>query len=110
MMKLQLFNRAAHKVRYWLLRKLPTCKSMAVVMSESLDRRLNLRERVLLKLHLWVCIWCVWYLEHLQVMSETLRSRPTEALDDKPSPATATTSLSAEARQRLRHALAHKDK
>ena len=63
-----LYDKAIHAVRYFLLRRLPTCKQMAPVMSESLERPLTLRERVMLKLHLWVCVWCVWYLENLRTM------------------------------------------
>lgn len=33
-----LYDKAVHAVRYFLLRRLPTCKQMAPVMSESLAR------------------------------------------------------------------------
>jgi hypothetical protein len=74
---------------------------MAPVMSESLERRLTLRERVILKLHLWVCIWCVWYLEHLRMMRKTLREGPSDISDNKSSEG----SLTAEARERIKRAL-----
>ncbi|HEX8118140.1 MAG TPA: hypothetical protein VF521_12775 [Pyrinomonadaceae bacterium] len=100
-----LYDKSIHAVRYFLLRRLPTCKQMAPVMSESLERPLTLRERVTLKLHLWVCVWCVWYLENLRTMREALRARGAreeEAADDVDS----AVKLSEEARERIRRALA----
>ena len=106
-MSLQFFNRAVHALRWLLLHRLPTCKATVQVMSESLERRLTLRERVSLKLHLWVCAWCAWYLEHLQFMRAALRTQTAQVSDDKSAP---TTSLSPDARERLKHALASKDR
>ncbi|MBV9957105.1 MAG: hypothetical protein JO360_01735 [Acidobacteria bacterium] len=74
-------------------------------MSESMERPLSLRERVLLKLHLWVCVWCVWYLEQLHIMRDAVRLRASKTEDDEPSP----DSLSTEARERIRLALNRSD-
>jgi len=74
------YEKTKHAIRYWLLRRLPTCKQTVEVISQSMERRLTLREQVLLKLHLWVCLWCLWYLEHLQVMRNTMRAHA----DDPP--------------------------
>ena len=104
-MPLRLYSKFTHSLRWFLLHRLPTCKQMVAVMSESLERPLSLRERVLLKLHLWVCAWCVWYLEHLHLMRDAVRLRSNEAADDAPS----SVSLSAEARERIRLALNRSD-
>ena len=101
-MGLRLYDKAKHALRFWLLHNLPTCKEIAPVISQSLERRLSLRERVLLKLHLWVCLWCVWYLEHLHLIRDTLRARAAQASADQPS---ISASLSAEARERMKRAL-----
>ena len=95
-----LYSGATHGVRWWLLRRLPTCREMAAVMSESLERRLSLRERALLKLHLWVCVWCAWYLEHLHLLRDTLRLRSKQEGESSSAPA-----LSAEAHERIKLAL-----
>ena len=97
-----LISRATHAVRYFLLRRLPACKQMTVLMSESMERPLTLRERVTLRLHLWVCIWCVWYLEQLHTLRATLRERAerSEAED-----AGADLHLTLEARERIKRAL-----
>jgi hypothetical protein len=96
-----LISRATHAARYFLLRRLPACKQMTALMSESLERRLTVRERVTLRLHLWVCIWCVWYLEQLRLLRATLRERAEQAEAEDG----AALQLSTEARERLKRAL-----
>ncbi len=97
------YDRTIHAVRYFLLRRLPPCKAMAPLMSESLERPLTLRERVKLKLHLWICIWCVWYLEHLRLLRATIGARSTQAAgEDEVSP---DISLTVEASERIKEAL-----
>jgi hypothetical protein len=99
-----LIDKAIHAARYFLLRRLPTCKQMAPVMSQSLERPLTLRERLSLKLHLWVCVWCVWYLENLRTMREALRAR--SAREEEADEVDSAVKLSEEARERIRRALA----
>ncbi len=98
-MALEAYDKIKHAVRWWLLRRLPTCKETVKVISESMERRLSLSERITVKLHLWICLWCVWYLEHLQLMRDTIRSKAAQEpnLDSSSLPP-----LSAEARERLR--------
>ena len=96
------YDKTKHAVRYWLLRRLPACKQTVQLISESMERSLTLREQVLLKLHLWVCMWCQWYLEHLHLMRDALRVQETENNDlDVSTP----TRLSDEARERIRRSL-----
>lgn len=96
------YDKTTHAIRFWLLRRLPTCKQTVEVISQSFERRLSLRERVLLKLHLWVCLWCVWYLEHLQIMRNTLHEKATKTPEmDFPS----APGLSPEARERIKRNL-----
>ncbi|HYE13022.1 MAG TPA: hypothetical protein VD968_01120 [Pyrinomonadaceae bacterium] len=96
-----LYSKATHALRWFLLRRLPACKEMVRVMSESMERPLTPRERVMLKLHLWVCAWCVWYLEQLRLLRESLRARAARAEAEGPPGV----SLSAEARERIKSAL-----
>lgn len=101
----QLYNKIRLGFRRWLLRRLPTCKSLAPLMSESLERPLSLRERVVLRLHLWVCIWCVWYLQHLHIMRDALRKRAATPVDEASASVAPAVSLSVEARERIKRAL-----
>jgi hypothetical protein len=101
-MALKAYDKIKHAVRWWLLRRLPTCKQTVKVISESMERRLSLRERITVKLHLWICLWCVWYLENLQLMRDTIRTKAAEEpnLDSSSLPP-----LSAEARERMKLSL-----
>ena len=97
-----LYKKATHALRYFFLRRLPTCKQTVSIISRSMERPPSLRERVKTKLHLWVCIWCVRYLEQLQLMRDTLRARGSKAPDEGDA---ADASLSAEARERMKRAI-----
>lgn len=97
-----LYKKATHALRYFFLRRLPTCRQTVTVISQSLERPLSLRERVTTKLHLWVCIWCVRYLEQLQLMRDTLRACGSKLPEDEEA---STASLSAEARERMKRVL-----
>jgi hypothetical protein len=69
-----------------------------------MERPLSVRENTTLKLHLWVCVWCEWYLEHLQTIRKTLRlSNKDEAIDSSNLPG-----LPDEARTRIKRAIADK--
>jgi hypothetical protein len=96
------YEKTKHTIRFWLLRNLPACKETVKVISESMERSLTMRERVLLKLHLWVCMWCQWYMEHLQLMRESLKTTHFEnsVLESSDGP-----QLSVEARERIKRKL-----
>lgn len=66
-------------------------------MSESLERRLGLIERLELKLHLMVCAWCAQYLKQIKFLRQLVRQRTFAAATDTASPV----DLSVEARQRI---------
>jgi hypothetical protein len=101
-MAIKAYDKLKHATRYWLLRKLPTCQQTVEKISESMDRELTLRERINLKLHIWICAWCQWYLEHLEIIRETARAKGTESPDLE----SVSSTLSAEARERIRRKLA----
>ena len=99
-MSLKLYDKLKHAVRYWLLRRLPACQQTVATLSQSMERQLTLRERITVKLHLWICAWCQWYLEHLHLIRDTARAKASESLDLNTGPG-----LSAEARERIKHNL-----
>jgi len=96
------YDKTKRAVRFWLLRCLPGGKQTAELISQSMERPLTLRERVLLKLHLWRCMWCQRYLEQLQLMRDALRVQENENDEAEVCP---TTRLSDEARERIRRSL-----
>jgi hypothetical protein len=103
-MALKVYDKLKHSIRYWLLRTLPTCQQTVEKISQSMERPLSVQERVKLKLHLWICAWCQWYLEHLQLIRQTARSKAGEPPDFVSAP-----NLSNEARERIRHSLTNQN-
>ena len=97
------YDKLKHSIRYWLLRKLPTCQQTVEKISLSMDRQLSLRERIDLKLHIWICAWCQWYMEHLSTIREAARAKGAESPDLD---STSTPGLSPEARDRIKRKLA----
>jgi hypothetical protein len=45
-MALKAYDKLKHAIRYWLLRKLPTCQQTVEKISQSMERKLTLRERI----------------------------------------------------------------
>jgi len=91
-------------VRRWLLRRLPACKETVETISKLMDRPLTVREKAEVKVHLLVCSWCQWYMEHLQTIRATLRTQQTEASDEK---IATMPGMSVEARERLKQKLSN---
>jgi hypothetical protein len=72
--------------------------------SQSMERPLTLQERTKVKLHLWICAWCQWYMEHLQLIREASRAKAVDASDMMTS-----ATLSNEARERIRRRLTNQN-
>ena len=103
-MALKLYGKLKHSIRYWLLRMLPTCQQTVEKISQSMERSLTLKERIKLKLHLWICAWCQWYLEHLHLIRETARAKADDAPEIISGPG-----LSDDARERIRRRLTNQN-
>ena len=103
-MAAKLNDKLKHSIRYWLLRTLPTCQQTVEKISQSMERPLTLRERIDVKLHLWICAWCQWYMEHLHLIRETARSKADESPDFMSG-----AGLSDEARERIRRRLTNEN-
>lgn len=74
-------------------------------MSESLERRLGLIEYLKLRLHLWVCAWCMTYLKQIKFLRRLARRQEFTAAIGHASPVT----LPAEARQRISKSLCERE-
>ena len=101
-MKPGFLSRVKLEATFWLGRRLPTCEEVLPVLSQSLERKLTLRERVTLRLHFLICVYCIRYLKQLRLMRASIRARSEqiEADDSAPAPA-----LTEDARDRLKRAL-----
>lgn len=100
-MALQAYDKLKHSVRYFLLRRLPTCQQTVEKISQSLERKLTMRESISVKLHLWICSWCQWYLEHLHIIRDAARVKA----ESPDLTSTSGPTLSAEARERIKRNL-----
>jgi len=76
-----------------------SCKDVTRLLSESMDHSLPLGKRVGVRLHLLVCKFCARYERQLLLIRETVQRLA--ATEDVPGE-----TLSAEARERIRKALA----
>jgi hypothetical protein len=103
-MAVRLYEKLKHTVRYWLLRNLPTCQQTVATISESMERPLSFSERVKTRLHVWICVWCQWYLEHLVLIRDASRAQAEKA----PELMTDAT-LSTDARERIRRRLTNQN-
>ena len=103
-MVLKLYEKGKHAVRFWLLATLPNCQRTVETISQSMERPLTLSERFKLKLHLWICVWCQWYMEHLQLIRVASRAQAKDAPDQMTN-----ASLSNEARERIRRRLTNQN-
>lgn len=103
-MALKVYDKLKHSIRYYFLRTLPTCQHTVDTISQSMERSLSIRERIKLKLHLWICVWCQWYIEHLHVIRDAARAKA-----DEPANVISGPGLSSEARERIRRRLTNQN-
>ncbi|MBI3951167.1 MAG: zf-HC2 domain-containing protein [Acidobacteria bacterium] len=98
------------KVRWWLIvwlaRRLPTCKDTTRLTSDSLERKLPLRQRIEMRLHILICVWCERYMRQLLFLREAMHEA-SRLVEKEVSPSAS--SLSPEARERLKRALSSKN-
>jgi predicted anti-sigma-YlaC factor YlaD len=71
-----------------------TCKEVSELVSQRLDRRLGLRDRLRVRLHLWVCDACARFAQQIEWLRRAARTAG--ALEPR---------LSPEARTRIRSKL-----
>lgn len=76
-----------------------TCQELTRLASQAQDRPLSLVQRVRLRLHAMVCVWCHRYMEQMKFMHEAAPK-----LEDHAGP-TSPKVLSANAKERMKKAL-----
>jgi hypothetical protein len=81
---------------------IPSCRHASQLLSEAMDRRLSLRERIRLQLHLLICAACRNYRRQLLLIRRAMQEG-TGMVDDLTE--AAGLSLSPEARERVRQAI-----
>ncbi len=76
-----------------------SCKQASQLLSQSLDRRLNWRERLALRFHLAICDVCTRFYAQLKQMRVAVRSLVQQAEQDE------SLKLSDQARERIARAM-----
>jgi hypothetical protein len=77
----------------------PSCKAATRLQSEALDRKLPLRQRFGLRVHLMLCKWCRRYGKQIAFLREAAHEHPDELAEPVPQ------KLSNEARERIKQRL-----
>jgi hypothetical protein len=89
----------------WLARRLPHCRTMVGMVSESLEHDLSRRARIRVWAHLLVCMCCRRYQQQLLFIRDAIRDRA----DSRGAGHTPTHVLPAKARERILNALTRED-
>src|SRR5258707_2263012 len=77
----------------------PNCREASRLQSEALDHRLTPVQRFGLRMHLILCKWCRRYGKQIRFLRHAAHKHPEQVAEASPS------TLSPEARQRLKRAL-----
>ena len=77
----------------------PSCKAATRLQSEALDRKLPLRQRFGLRVHLLLCKWCRRYGKQIAFLRKAAHEHPDELPEPVPQ------KLSDEARERIKQRL-----
>jgi hypothetical protein len=96
----KLFGFLKRKYNRWVWKNLPPCKEIVPIISQSQDRKLTLREKIVLKMHLAACVPCVRYLKQISFLSDALH-----LCDAKVPETESDTKLSTEAREKIKNLL-----
>jgi hypothetical protein len=89
------------RIEDWLVQHTPPCKEVTQTISESMDRPIGLRRRIMVRLHFLICKWCLRYQQQLKFIRKTLRRDPQNLEQNA--------TLSPEARERMKSSLNPKD-
>lgn len=82
-----------------------TCREASHLVSQNQDRPLSFNERLGLRIHLWMCVNCRRFERQIGLMRRLLRQSARSAENEDTE-----TQLSAEARARIRQAMAERQK
>ena len=68
------FGKIKWAIIFWLARRMPDCKKMTPLFGETLDRKPTLRERIVMRLHLFTCDACSRYLRHITFLKKAMHA------------------------------------
>ncbi len=88
------------KINVWIWRNLPHCKEIVKIITASLDGKISLRKKIIMKIHLFSCPPCRNFLEQLKFLGKALRESGKNLAGIKPD-----AKMSEEARERIKKVL-----
>ncbi len=101
-MRAQVYQKLRRQLLVGLAHRLPSCKEATQLVSTTLEQRLPLQQRIALKLHLWTCSLCRRYAQQLHLIKHAAQNYAVhEPMNHTPF----SSSLSAEARERMKRSL-----
>ena len=69
---MSVFRRVQWKIIQAIARRLPPCRSITHLLTESRDRKLTFTEYITLRAHLLVCTWCTRYGHQITSLDKAL--------------------------------------
>jgi len=63
------------KLRGWVASFLPPCEEITKGLSRALDQRPSLKQRFIMRLHLYTCPWCTRYRKQIKFVDEAVKQR-----------------------------------
>ena len=93
------FQKANYAMMRLMVRVMPSCKDIAVLISQSMDQRLPLMKRLSIRLHVSMCSLCRRYEKQLRLLRDSAGHYANPAENEVEA------SLSPEAVERLQNAL-----
>jgi hypothetical protein len=70
-MPLSPFQKANYAMMRLMVRVMPPCKDIAILISQSMDQRLPLTKRISIRLHVAMCSLCRRYEKQLRLLRES---------------------------------------
>lgn len=69
-MKRGFLEKLKQKIIFWLVRRLPDCKTITPKLGKALDKKLSRREKIITNLHLYTCEACADYIKQIKFIRE----------------------------------------
>jgi hypothetical protein len=97
-----MFEKLKQSFIFWLARRTPDCKTITPILGEANNRPLTLREKINVKVHLFICQACQRYFNQIKFLHDFMskNNHKFQVETDSSAP-----KLSDKAKQRLKNAL-----
>lgn len=80
----RIFEKIKLQIIFFIARRVRDCKNITPLFSESLDRKLSLKKKIEMKLHLFTCQACVRYVHQIKFLREAVQKQA-EQIDNETS-------------------------